>query len=159
MATDAKKVPPLYLREKKTNRGLLNRSMLSEYTSGHREMRQMDDAEFLNYATWLLCQQDVYATEDIKDAIEKTKNAKDIKTYSDFVKISKTVMTTLLLAAILFIMLVIPLYAYWFKKDIVKRVINYHLFPLIFYLVVMFGFYVFLYLNMNSLVKKIMTLL
>lgn len=159
MATDTKKVPPLYLREKKTNRGLLNRNMLLGYTSDHREMTQMDDAEFLNYASWLLRQQDVNATEDIKDAIETTKNAKDMKTYSDFVKISKTVMTTLLVGAILFIGLVIPLYAYVFKKDIVKRAINYHLFPLIFYLVAMFGFYVFLYLNMNSLVKKIMTLL
>jgi hypothetical protein len=133
--------------------------MLYGYKSGHREMKQMDDAEFLNYASWLLRQQDVHATEDIKDAIETTKKAKDIKTYSDFVKISKTVMTTLLIGAILIIGLVIPLYASVFRKDIVKRVINYHLFPLIFYLVAMFGFYVFLYLNMNSLVKKIMTLL
>lgn len=158
-ATKTKEMSPLYLREKKTNRGLLNRNMLSGYTSGHREIRQMDDVEFLNYTTWLLRQQDVYATEAIKDAIETTKNAKNIKSYTDFIKISKTVMTTLLIGAILFIGLVIPLYAYVYKKDIVKRAINYELFPLVFYLMIIFGFYVFLYLNMNSLVKKIMTLL
>jgi uncharacterized membrane protein len=138
---------------------VLNRKLFSQYTYGQREIQQMDDAQFLDYANFILRQQDVNATEDIKDAIETTKKAKDIKTYSEFVKVSNTVMTTLLVGAIVFLCVVIPVYAYVFRKDIVKSTINFQLFPLTFYLVVLFGFYFFLYLNMNTLVKKIMTLL
>jgi hypothetical protein len=138
---------------------VLNRKRFSQYTSGQREIKQMDDAIFFDYVNFLLRQQDVNATEGIKDAIETTKKAKDIKTYSEFVKVSKTVMTTLLIGGIAFLGVVIPVYAYVFRKDVVKSTINYQLFPLTFYLVVLFGFYVFLYLNMNTLVKKIMTLL
>ena len=147
----------LYITQK--GKTILNRNMFSKYTSGQREVTQMDDAQYLDYVNFLLRQQDVNATEDIKNAIETTKNAKKIKTYSEFVKVSKTVMATLLIGCIVFLCLVIPVYGYVFRNDIVKRTINYQLFPLIFYLVVMFGLYVLLYLIMNTLVKKIMTLL
>ena len=135
---------------------------LYDYDSGEpisEEVKQMDDALFFDYVNFLMRQQDVNMTEGLKDAIETTKKAKDIKTYTEFIKVSKTVLTTLLIGAIVFLCVIIPIYAYVFRKDIVKSTINYQLFPLTFYLVVMFGFYVFLYLNMNSLVKKIMTLL
>jgi hypothetical protein len=148
---------PLYTLEK--GKMVLNRKLFSQYTIEEREVKQMDDALFFDYANFLLRQQDVNATEDIKDAIETTKKAKDIKTYSEFVKVSQTVMTTLLIGGIVFLCIIIPVYAYVFRKDVVKSTINYQLFPLTFYLIVLFGFYVFLYLNMNTLVKKIMTLL
>jgi hypothetical protein len=157
MVASTVKNEPLYTIQ--NGKMVLNRKRFTQYTSGQREVKQMDDALFFDYANFLLRQQDVNMTEDIKDAIETTKKAKDIKTYSEFVKVSKIVLTTLLIGAIVFLCIIIPVYAYVFRKDIVKSTINYQLFPLIFYLVVLFGLYVFLYLNMNSLVKKIMILL
>jgi hypothetical protein len=154
-----KDAEPLFLRDKK-GRPLLNRKMLAQYTSGHREMRQMKDADFVDYAAWLLRQQDVLISEGVRDAVETTKNArKNVKTYTDFVKVSKTVGVFLLYGAVVFLGLLVPLYAAIYKKDTVKKAINYNLFPLVFYLMVLFLFYVFLYHNMNALVKKIMTLL
>jgi hypothetical protein len=157
MVASTVKSEPLYTLE--NGKMVLNRKRFSQYTIEQREIKQMDDSLFFDYVNFLLRQQDVNVTEDIKDAIETTKKAKDIKTYSEFVKVSKTVMTTLLIGAIVFLCIIIPIYAYIFRKDIVKSTINYQLFPLTFYLVVLFGFFVFLYLNMNTLVKKIMTLL
>ncbi len=150
----------LYIQDQKDkNKFLLNRELLAKYTKNHREMRQMNDIQYLNYATFLMRQQDVHATEEIKDAVETTRNAKDIKTYTEFVKVSKTVAITSLMIAICALGLLVPLYAYVFKKDVVKRSINYQLFPMAFYLIIIFCFYVYLYRIMNSLVKKIMTLL
>jgi hypothetical protein len=157
MVASTVKIEPLYTTQ--NGKMVLNRKRFTQYTSGQREVKQMDDALFFDYVNFLMRQQDVNMTEGLKDAIETTKKAKDIKTYTEFIKVSKTVLTTLLIGAIVFLCVIIPIYAYVFRKDIVKSTINYQLFPLTFYLVVMFGFYVFLYLNMNSLVKKIMTLL
>lgn len=149
---------PLYIQDK-NGKVSLNRKLFAKYTSGQRDISAMSDVEFLEYVTFIVRQQDVHIAEDAKIAINTTRNAKNIKTYSEFVTVSKTVMGVLLIGAILVLCILIPLYAYVFKQDVVKRTINYNLFPLTFYLITIFGFFVFLYLNMNSLVKKIMTLM
>lgn len=152
----------LYLKDQKGNL-VLHRKMLAQYTSSLREIKQMNDIEFLDYATFLLRQQNVHAAEGAKDAIQTTRNVvqnpKSMKTYRQFVEVSKTAMVVLLIGAFVIILIVIPAYAIIFKYDVVKRSINYHMFPMTLYLIAIFAFFLFLFIAMNSLIQKILSLM
>jgi hypothetical protein len=154
MSSQLSPTQPLFINDK------INRNPLAQYTNDNREVRNMkDDTEFLDYAQFLMRQQDVHITENTRMAIETTKNAKNIKTYSEVMKVIQTVFYTLLAMAIVAIIITIFIYFFVYRKDIVKRGINFELFKIVLNLLILFALFVFMYMNMTYSIKKIMSLL
>lgn len=139
---------------------VINKKSFAQYTHSHNEIKMMkDDHRFWDYVAFLLRQQDIHQTEQIKDAINTTKNAKNMKTYQEFHKVSKTVGWSLLMVAAGICVVATIVYAYWFRNDIVKRDINLIFAGVMGGLVLLLLFYMFMYNKINGLSKKIMTLM
>jgi ABC-type sugar transport system permease subunit len=138
----------------------VNRKLLVKYTLNDRDVSAMNDSEFLDYASFLLDQQDVHKTEKAREAYNIAKNFKKIRTFKDFLKAISAILVVLLMIAIavLFVTAIIYLMVY-FRKDKIKSVIDFVLFGTALAFVTIFIVFLFLFLKMSGTVKKIMTLM
>jgi hypothetical protein len=132
----------------------------AKYTSAQREVRRMSHVEFMDYTSFLLRQMDVEATETARDALAVTKNAKNIKSYSGFMKASHSILSTALaLALFILVVCAISYYFLYMKGDQVKKSINIVLLLVALCFVSAFAIFIALFYKMTWSIKTIMSLL
>jgi hypothetical protein len=132
----------------------------AKYTSAQREVKRMSHTEFMDYTSFLLRQMDVEATETAREALAVTKNARNIKSYSGFIKASYSIFSTALaLALMILIVAAISYYFLYMKGDKVKKSINIALTLVAFCFVFAFAIYIALFYKMTWSIKNIMSLL
>jgi cobalamin biosynthesis Mg chelatase CobN len=146
--------------KQKTDPTRMFRGNLAKFTSRHREVKNMSDDEFLNYSVFLMNQQDVNATAKGREALETTKNAKSARTIKQIMTIIGTVLVVFLVVALFALLLFAIIYLMiYFKKDKLKRVIDFIMLGSALSFVFIFVVFLILFFKMSETIKKIMTLL
>lgn len=136
------------------------RKSLAQYTYNDREIRIMNDNEFLDFAAFLEQQQDVHATESQKKALQTTRNVHRVRTVSQAMLVIKTVLLICMFLALFVIFLFAMGYFFmYFKSDTVKRVIDFVLLIKALAFVCIFLVFFFMFYNMSRLTKEIVRLL
>lgn len=136
------------------------RKSLAQYTYNDREVRTMNDYEFLDYVAFLQQQQDVHVTESGKKALQTTRNVHRVRTVSQAMLVIKTVMLTCIVLALFVIFLFAVGYLImYFKSDTVKRVIDFVLLVKALAFVCIFLVFFLMFYNMSRLTKEIIRLL
>lgn len=136
------------------------RGNLAKHTSRHREVKNMSDDEFLNYSVFLMNQQDVNATAKGREALDTTRNAKSARTIKQIMTIIGTVFVVFLVIALFALLLFAIIYLMiYFKKDKLKRVIDFIMLGSALSFVFIFVVFLILFFKMSETIKKIMTLL
>jgi hypothetical protein len=142
------------------NASKINRSGFAKYTNRDRDVRSMNDEDFLNYSSFLLHQTDVHSTEKAREAYDTTKNYKKIETFNQFMKAISTILFVLLIIALCILTLFAFIYLIaYFRTDKVKRVIDFMMLGTAVSLVIVFIIFVYLFMTMSGTMKKIITLL
>jgi hypothetical protein len=138
----------------------LNRRELAKYTSKDRDVKSMNDDEFLNYTSFLVKQQDVHSSEKARDAYDTTKNYKNIKTFKQFMKAISTILIVLLIFALVVLLIFAIVYLIiYFRRDRVKMVIDFIMLGSALCFIGIFLLYLYLFMKMTGTIKKIMSLL
>jgi len=136
------------------------RKSLAQYTYNDREIRTMNDNEFLDFAAFLAQQQDVHVSESGKKALETTRNVHRVRTVSQAMLVIKTVMLTFMVLALCVIFLfAVGYFIMYFKSDTVKRVIDFVLLIKALAFVCIFLVFFVMFYNMSRLTKEIIRLL
>lgn len=136
------------------------RKSLAQYTYNDREIRTMNESEFLDFAAFLEQQQDVHATESGKKALHTTRNAHRVRTFSQALLVLKTVLLICMMLALFVIFLFAVGYlVLYFKSDTVKRVIDFVLLIKALAFVCIFLVFFLMFYNMSRLTKEISRLL
>lgn len=139
-----------------------NRKLVAQYTSKDRDVQKMNEHEFYDYAAFIVQQQDVNALEGAKDAIETTKNFKDIRTLSAARSAVNTIGMVVLFAIVAVVFVVAIVYYLYFdmwKGDHIKGIINAKILFNVLCVVLVFFMFYFLFHSMSVTLKKIMSLL
>lgn len=133
---------------------------IAKYTHKNRDVRSMSAQDALDYATFIINQQDVHATEKARDNVKTIKNFKKIKSFSEFMKwlAAALIMFALLSVLCLVIAAIVYLLVY-FKKDKLKRVVNFMMLGTALAFVGILAVYLLLFLKMAATIKKIMLLM
>jgi hypothetical protein len=136
------------------------RKSLAQYTYNDREIRTMNDNEFLDFVAFLEQQQDVHVSESGKKALETTRNVHRVRTVSQAMLVIKTVMLTCMVLALFVIFLFAVGYLFmYFKSDTVKRVIDFVLLIKALAFVCIFLIFFLMFYNMSRITKNIIQLL
>lgn len=136
------------------------RKSLAKYTYHDREVRTMNDYEFLDYVAFLQQQQDVHAAESGKKALQTTRNVHRVRTVSQAMLVIRTVLLTcIILVLFVMFMFAVGYFFMYFKSDTVKRVIDFVLLVKALAFVCIFLVFFFMFYNMSRLTKEIIRLL
>jgi hypothetical protein len=147
-------------KEKTTTK--LNRKEIAKYTHKDREIKVMSDHDFYDYAMFLVRQQDVHATEGVRNAIQNVRDVKKIKSISaakNAINIAFIVALGITIATLIIVAVVYYFVFYIGRGDQVKGTINMKIFLQLCWVFVFFALFYFLVSRMTSTMKKIISLL
>lgn len=138
----------------------VQRKLLAQYTNNDRDVRKMQDAEFLDYSLFLVRQQDVHTNEKTRKDYDTAKNFRQLKGFKNYVKTIGIFLMFALIAALCVLLVFAIIYLFVFmKRDIIKTYIDFVMLKIALSFLVIFIIFVLLFFKMSATVKKIISLL
>lgn len=138
----------------------VNKSAFARNTSKDKEVKILNDYDFLDYSSFLLKQPNICSTEKLKNDIDSTRNiAKERKTFQSILGNVRMVMMTMLAVGIIVLFVAAIVYSFVFKNDPIKRKMDFVILYIVVIVMAAFIIFITVFMKMSSCIKKIMSLM